>query len=37
LISTRRLELGINTLHQRIGRIVPETLSFSKKNWWHDK
>ena len=26
-----------NTLRQCVGRFVRETLSFSKKDWWHDR
>ena len=35
--QTAHMERWNNTLRQRIGRFVRETLSFSKKNWWHDQ
>jgi len=35
--ETAHMERWNNTLRQRIGRFVRETLSFSKKNWWHDQ
>ncbi len=31
------MERWNNTLRQRVGRFVRETLSFSKKDWWHDR
>ena len=35
--ETAHMERWNNTLRQRIGRFVRETLSFSKKHWWHDQ
>ena len=35
--ETTHMERWNNTLRQRIGRLVRETLSFSKDDWWHDK
>lgn len=35
--ETAHMERWNNTLRQRIGRFVRETLSFSKNEWWHDK
>ena len=31
------MERWNNTLRQCFGRFVRETLSFSKKDWWHDR
>jgi len=31
------MERWNNTLRQRVGHFVRETLSFSKKDWWHDR
>ena len=35
--QTAHMERWNNTLRQRVGRFVRETLSFSKKDWWHDR
>ena len=35
--ETAHMERWNNTLRQRIGRYVRETLSFSKNLWWHKK
>ncbi len=35
--ETNHMERWNNTLRQRLSRFVRETLSFSKKFWWHDK
>ena len=35
--ETAHMERWNNTLRQRVGRFVRETLSFSKKDWWHDR
>ena len=34
--ETGHMERCYKTLCQRIARFVRETLSFSKKNWWHE-
>ena len=34
--ETGHMERWYKTLCQRIARFVRETLSFSKKNWWHE-
>jgi len=31
------MERWYNTLRQHTARFVRETLSFSKKDWWHDQ
>ena len=31
------MERWYNTLRQHTARFVRETLSFSKKDWWHDR
>jgi IS1 family transposase len=35
--QTAQMGLWNNTQCQRVGRFVHETLSFSKKDWWHDR
>ena len=35
--ETAHMERWKNTLRQRVGCFVRETLSFSKKDWWHDR
>jgi len=35
--ETAHMERWNNTLRQRVGRFVRQTLSFSKDEWWHDK
>ena len=35
--QTAHMERWNNTLRQRVGRFVRETLSFSKKDWRHDR
>jgi hypothetical protein len=35
--ETAHMERWNNTLRQRVGHFVRETLSFSKKDWWHDR
>ena len=34
--QTAHMERWNNTARQRVGRLVRETLSFSKQFWWHD-
>ena len=34
--ETAHMERWYKTLCQCIARFVRETLSFSKKNWWHE-
>ena len=35
--QTAHMERWNNTLRQRLGHFVRETLSFSKRSWWHDR